>query len=449
METKHCAGALRVCRLTWLIIFVLIVAAFCTSGSSRGQIKETGIKSGPQAGSTIPALFHPLAVLHADSPEHAGKRWDFVEPYGAQPFILIFARTTSEPLADLLAKLDAAMAKQRDVKGKKDAAERARTLPVQGVLVLLSDQDGVEEQLRKLAKRLNIKHLSIAIDNPTGPRAYRLEKAADVTVLLVNRRKVEANYAFRKGELREMNVSQIVSDLQRILNLAGEPSATIEPSKIDRTIGKEPAYKSKPQYCLVVFGPEAKTRVWLVLDGDILYVDRNGNGDLTDKDERIVKNDGMDGRNSYFNAGVITVKEDGGTFHLGIWINPDKEGRQSIAEIRVTPQGEKGLRQWTHGRIDLNPTAKNAAVVHFGSPLTLNIMDWRGDLSLRKLARDEVRSFSILLGTPVHGNKSEAFAAVRADLLKLAGEVFPTIDVEFPGKEARDPPVRTKGKATY
>src|SRR5262249_18230368 len=153
METKHCAGALRVYRLTLLIIFVLIVAAFCT-GSSRGQIKETGINSGPQAGSTLPALFHALAVLHADSPEHAGKRWDFVEQYGANPFVLMFARTTSEPLADLLARLDAAMAKQRDVNGKKDAAERARTLPVQGVLVLLSDQDGVEEQLRKLAKRL-------------------------------------------------------------------------------------------------------------------------------------------------------------------------------------------------------------------------------------------------------------------------------------------------------
>jgi hypothetical protein len=59
-------------------------------------------------------------------------------------------------------------------------------------------------------------------------------------------------------------------------------------TKIDRTIAKEPAYKPKPKYCLLVFGPEAKTRVWLVLDGDTLYVDRNGNGDLTEKGERFV-----------------------------------------------------------------------------------------------------------------------------------------------------------------
>src|SRR5262245_35501430 len=57
---------------------------------------------------------------------------------------------------------------------------------------------------------------------------------------------------------------------------------------IERTISKEPAYKSKPRYCLTVFGPDAKTRVWLVLDGDVLYADRNGDGDLTEPDKKIV-----------------------------------------------------------------------------------------------------------------------------------------------------------------
>src|SRR5262245_7856310 len=70
-------------------------------------------------------------------------------------------------------------------------------------------------------------------------------------------------------------------------------------TKIDRSIGKEPVYQSKsPKYCLLVFGPRAETRVWLVLDlvseprqedgsNNALYVDRNGNGDLTEADERI------------------------------------------------------------------------------------------------------------------------------------------------------------------
>ena len=64
------------------------------------------------------------------------------------------------------------------------------------------------------------------------------------------------------------------------------PAQAVDLIKIDRTIAKEPVYQSKPKYCLLVFGPEAKTRVWLVRDGDLLYVDRNGNGDLTEKGER-------------------------------------------------------------------------------------------------------------------------------------------------------------------
>jgi hypothetical protein len=56
-----------------------------------------------------------------------------------------------------------------------------------------------------------------------------------------------------------------------------------------------------------VFGPEGKDRVWLVLDGDTLYVDRNGNGDLTEYGEKITatKKPGRD------------PEEDGYTFEVG------------------------------------------------------------------------------------------------------------------------------------
>src|SRR5712691_4125047 len=67
-------------------------------------------------------------------------------------------------------------------------------------------------------------------------------------------------------------------------------------TQIDRRIAKEPKYVSKqPLYGLYVFGPERKTRVWAVLDKsteeqeeyDVLYFDRNSNGDLTEPNERI------------------------------------------------------------------------------------------------------------------------------------------------------------------
>ena len=58
--------------------------------------------------------------------------------------------------------------------------------------------------------------------------------------------------------------------------------ALVDLTRIERTIAREPVYQSKaPKYCLLVLGLEARTRIWLVLDGDVLYVDRNGTGDLT------------------------------------------------------------------------------------------------------------------------------------------------------------------------
>src|SRR5262249_14910455 len=65
------------------------------------------------------------------------------------------------------------------------------------------------------------------------------------------------------------------------------PAAATDLAKVDRTIKKEPAYKNRPLSGLLVSGPDARARVWVVLDGTTLYVDRNGDGDLTAPDERL------------------------------------------------------------------------------------------------------------------------------------------------------------------
>lgn len=82
------------------------------------------------------------------------------------------------------------------------------------------------------------------------------------------------------------------------LFVSADPTAATDPvdlQKIERRITKEPAYSAKqPLYGLLVFGPTARTRVWLVLDKskadadryDLLYADLNGNGDLTETAKR-------------------------------------------------------------------------------------------------------------------------------------------------------------------
>jgi hypothetical protein len=63
----------------------------------------------------------------------------------------------------------------------------------------------------------------------------------------------------------------------------------VDLTKVNRVIAKEPKYKNQPRYALLVFGPKADGRAWLVMDGeDVLYIDRNGNGDLTEEGKRVV-----------------------------------------------------------------------------------------------------------------------------------------------------------------
>lgn len=84
-------------------------------------------------------------------------------------------------------------------------------------------------------------------------------------------------------------------------------------TSIDRRIAREPAYLAKPLYGLIIFDPEGKSKVWFVLDRssptetdhDLLYIDRNGNGDLTDPDERFA---GVRGRGNWITHQPGSIK---------------------------------------------------------------------------------------------------------------------------------------------
>jgi hypothetical protein len=66
---------------------------------------------------------------------------------------------------------------------------------------------------------------------------------------------------------------------------------------IDRRAPKEPSYTSRrPLYGLLLFGPKAQARVWMILDRskanaepyDVLYADLDADGDLAEPAERFV-----------------------------------------------------------------------------------------------------------------------------------------------------------------
>lgn len=157
------------------------------------------------------------------------------------------------------------------------------------------------------------------------------------------------------------------------------PAVGADLTKIDRAILKEPIYEGKPKYCLLAFGPEATTRVWLVQDGEVLYVDRNGNGDLTEPGESIKgspppEEPSPDGTNQasdpictiWFEIGDLT-EGDGKTKHTALHLSAH-QGKTPIWEFWAKIEGRTLQRaklfQFADRRGD-------APVIHLRGPLRM------------------------------------------------------------------------------
>ena len=84
-------------------------------------------------------------------------------------------------------------------------------------VILLSDDDKMEDKLKDLCKKQDIKKLVLAIDNPQGPPMWKIAKDAEITVMFYAKRTVKKNYAFEKGKMTDQDIEKIVSELKAIL----------------------------------------------------------------------------------------------------------------------------------------------------------------------------------------------------------------------------------------
>jgi hypothetical protein len=187
---------------------VLILAAAVLVCAHAFPAEGDRLKSGPQAGDNLPGPFYPL-VAHSGEPGVVGKRIDFSEKYGQSPVVLVFAREITNPLTTLVKKLDAEVAKRKSAK-------------LRAIVVILSDDYALETSLKDYGKKKAIKHVNLAIMEPDSARPYKVSKEADVTVVMYKRRKVEANHAFKKGELNENAVRRILADVPKVTSQRGD-----------------------------------------------------------------------------------------------------------------------------------------------------------------------------------------------------------------------------------
>ncbi len=157
--------------------------------------------SGPQVGAEVPGPFHPLNVTG----EAAGKKKCLYCAYGESPVAVVFARDLTPEVASLIKQIDATTVKNKS----KDMGSFA---------VFCSDDEKLEAKLKAFAEKEKIETIVLTIDNPTGPKAYKIAKEADVTVVYYADRKVATNHAFRAGEFTATTVDRVAADVKTILS---------------------------------------------------------------------------------------------------------------------------------------------------------------------------------------------------------------------------------------
>jgi hypothetical protein len=201
------------------------------------------------------------------------------------------------------------------------------------------------------------------------------------------------------------------------------PARAADLHQIDRSMKDEPKYNTaEPRYCLLAFGPEARTTIWLVRDGDVLHVYASPDGKSAKAWRQVLLN-------GVFEIG--DVWEDENTCHKKLRWAPNN--RRSPVTVLIG-----GKRQMAgtdrHGKLEFAATAKAAPVIHFNGPLTMDL--YREQEPFLAGATNEMAA---VVGTP--GIGPGTFALVFCD--SYPPKAWPEAVIEFPTRYGGKPVVET------
>lgn len=254
-------------------------------------------------------------------------------------------------------------------------------------------------------------------------------------------------------------------------------------AEVERTIRKEPSYEGKPRYCLLVFGTEAQARVWLVRAGDRLYVDKNGNGDLTEAGECVQMARPSPRRfpiQSYDSPEVEIVigghrwgklqlterrlhpkfkpldEHERETWQRFQRVEGGIETILEVSELPPLPRGGENpfaarIQQYagwdSTGQLAFADRPKDAPLIHFDGPLTLRI----GDIKPPQWEKTKKSfDFQVEVGTPGVGKGtlaqlSYSRVGAKGEILDvIPQDAYPIAEVEFPAKAPDSQPLRAR-----
>ncbi|HUG92161.1 MAG TPA: hypothetical protein VML55_15075 [Planctomycetaceae bacterium] len=179
---------------------LLIPALSLLVAATAGAASAADVKAGLKTGDFVDAF-----NVYDCTGEKKGETLCYRCRYGGRPVVSIFARKLDDKLMKLVQEVDAAVGEHKD--------EQLAAL----VVLLTDDPDAAEKDLVALAEKHKIKHTPLTtFDGEAGPPEYKLNKDAEVTVLMWNQSKVKSNHGFEKGQLDDKAIETLLKQAEKL-----------------------------------------------------------------------------------------------------------------------------------------------------------------------------------------------------------------------------------------
>jgi hypothetical protein len=188
--------------------------------------------------------------------------------------------------------------------------------------------------------------------------------------------------------------------------------------------------------------------VWLVLDGDTLYVDRNANGDLTEAGESTKPKERNTDPCSF--ESVTILGPDGKTeekldFALYGWFDhiAGKDTDQVGPAVFVSWKGRR-FGSWGDetGWCIWGRKPQDAPVLYVDGPLQMGF-ETQAKWALERKGEGQ---FELSVGVGTKGLGKGAFVHLSYFNDAIPNDVFPTAVLEFPSRQPGAPPVRVSAE---
>jgi hypothetical protein len=189
---------------------------------------------------------------------------------------------------------------------------------------------------------------------------------------------------------------------------------------VSRIVGKEPSYLHKPRYALVVLGTNADAKMWMVEDGETLYVDKNLNGDLTDDGPPIARKTSKD----LCDYKVKEITPAQGPKHTEFCLRRWESGKEGDQYgLSLTLNGTTPIYAGWFGTF-WSDSPKTVPVIHFGVPLTPTLLARHGVFALDS----KLDSLDIGFVNDGSADGARSYLSIEA----LLEEIVPEVRIDWP-----------------